>query len=200
MKDTKQYILETSYKLFLSKTFKEVSMKELVDAAGLSKGAFYHYFSSKEDLFREVIEQHLMGKILFYYDKLDNSSLQSFYTSYLELLNQYTAQRAESNDSNVLTMIFEAIRMFPELRENFSRLNTLELNIWTEVIVRAKQNDEIKTKMSNESIAQIFIFTRIAVGIRRNMGIELHPEKIVTEKLRTVWNDFYNEIRSDLIS
>ncbi|WP_281233841.1 TetR/AcrR family transcriptional regulator [Flavobacterium gelatinilyticum] len=200
MKETKQHILETSYKLFLSKTFKEVSMKELVDAAGLSKGAFYHYFSSKEELFREVIEQHLMGKILFYYDKLDNSSLQSFYTNYLELLNQYSAQRAESNDSNLLTMIFEAIRMFPELRENFSKLNTLELNIWTEVVVRAKQNDEIKTKMSNESIAQIFIFTRIAVGIRRNMGIELHPEKIITEKLRTVWNDFYNELKSDLIS
>lgn len=175
-------------------------MKELVEAAGLSKGAFYHYFSSKEQLFREVIEQHLMNKILFYYEKLDNTSLKSFYTNYLELLDEYSRKKTGSHDTNLLTMIFEAIKMFPELKENFSKLNALELDIWSEIITSAKQNGEIKTQMSTESIAQIFIFTRIAVGIRKNMGIELFPEKIIAEKLSNVWNDFYNELKPDSVS
>ncbi|MDR1171774.1 MAG: TetR/AcrR family transcriptional regulator [Bacteroidales bacterium] len=28
--------------------YKEVAMKDIVDNAGLSKGAFYHYFDSRE--------------------------------------------------------------------------------------------------------------------------------------------------------
>ncbi len=56
MSDTKAHILMVSLKLFLQKNFKEVTMKEIVEETGLSKGAFYHYFESKEKLFYEIID------------------------------------------------------------------------------------------------------------------------------------------------
>lgn len=55
MADLKEHILETAQKLFLQKGFKGVTMNELVEAAGLTKGAFYHYFKSKEQVFEEVV-------------------------------------------------------------------------------------------------------------------------------------------------
>ena len=56
MNDSKEHILLASLNLFLQKNFKEVTIKEIVEITGLSKGAFYHYFQSKEQLFEEVME------------------------------------------------------------------------------------------------------------------------------------------------
>jgi AcrR family transcriptional regulator len=36
----------------MQKGYKEVTMKDIVDNAELSKGAFYHYFDSKEKVFK----------------------------------------------------------------------------------------------------------------------------------------------------
>ncbi|MDR2424627.1 MAG: TetR/AcrR family transcriptional regulator, partial [Prevotellaceae bacterium] len=58
-KDTKQHILETACLLFLKKSYKEVTLKEIIRETGLSNGAFYHHFESKEQLFKEVIDTHL---------------------------------------------------------------------------------------------------------------------------------------------
>lgn len=59
--DTRDQILNTAFKLFFKKGFKEVTMSELVEASGLSKGAFYHYFSSKEALYNEAFEKYLIS-------------------------------------------------------------------------------------------------------------------------------------------
>jgi AcrR family transcriptional regulator len=61
MNDTKEHIITTSLKLFLQKNFKEVTMKEIVNATRLSKGAFYHYFESKEKVFKEVVRHFMRG-------------------------------------------------------------------------------------------------------------------------------------------
>ncbi len=37
--------------------FTKTSVKELTDAAGISKGSFYNFFDSKEELFLEVMEE-----------------------------------------------------------------------------------------------------------------------------------------------
>ncbi|MDR0424755.1 MAG: TetR/AcrR family transcriptional regulator, partial [Clostridiales Family XIII bacterium] len=57
MKETKEHILSIAQNLFLKKGYKNVTMKELVEKSGFTKGAFYHYFESKESLFREVVER-----------------------------------------------------------------------------------------------------------------------------------------------
>ena len=42
--------------LFLEKGYKDVSYQELVKKTGLSKGAIYHYFASKEELLVAVFD------------------------------------------------------------------------------------------------------------------------------------------------
>jgi len=46
MTTTKEHILFTALKLILKKGYGNVTMNELVEASGLSKGAFYHYFKT----------------------------------------------------------------------------------------------------------------------------------------------------------
>jgi AcrR family transcriptional regulator len=51
-------ILEAARELvFVSKGYSEMSIQDILDEIGLSKGAFYHYFSSKAELLESLIER-----------------------------------------------------------------------------------------------------------------------------------------------
>jgi len=49
-------LLEEGYRLFSTQGLKKTSIGELTDAAGISKGAFYNFYESKEALFMDVVE------------------------------------------------------------------------------------------------------------------------------------------------
>ena len=51
----KKYILETAHKVFVEKGFRNVTMKDVVDACEISRGGLYLYFSSTEEIFLELI-------------------------------------------------------------------------------------------------------------------------------------------------
>ena len=53
---TVERILTEAARLFLQKGFEKTSMQDVMDATGLSKGAIYHHFASKEDLLKLIDE------------------------------------------------------------------------------------------------------------------------------------------------
>jgi AcrR family transcriptional regulator len=54
---TRGALLDAGRRLFGEKGFAATGREEIVDAAGVTRGALYHHFSSKEALFRQVYEQ-----------------------------------------------------------------------------------------------------------------------------------------------
>lgn len=48
-------ILESSYYLFIKKGIKNSSLDSLLQELNMGKGTFYHYFSSKDELIKELI-------------------------------------------------------------------------------------------------------------------------------------------------
>jgi AcrR family transcriptional regulator len=50
-------LLEQGYRLFSAYGLRKTNVAELAQAAGISKGAFYIFYESKEALFMDVIEQ-----------------------------------------------------------------------------------------------------------------------------------------------
>ncbi|MCI8947908.1 MAG: TetR/AcrR family transcriptional regulator [Lachnospiraceae bacterium] len=51
----RQLILETARKIFMEKGYKNVTMKDIVEACGISRGGLYLYFNSTKDIFTEVL-------------------------------------------------------------------------------------------------------------------------------------------------
>jgi TetR/AcrR family transcriptional regulator, transcriptional repressor for nem operon len=56
--DVRQHILDVAYPLFLRKGFTAVGLAELLTAAQVPKGSFYHYFGSKEAFGEAVLETY----------------------------------------------------------------------------------------------------------------------------------------------
>ncbi len=52
----KKYILETARKVFVEKGYKNVTMKDIVEACEISRGGLYLYFDSTEQIFLEVLQ------------------------------------------------------------------------------------------------------------------------------------------------
>ena len=71
---TRQLLLDSALKLFGEKGFHATSVQEIVKKAGLTKGAFYHHFTSKEDVLRLIhdefldVQVELVGTILEDYE------------------------------------------------------------------------------------------------------------------------------------
>ena len=53
---TRARLLEAAKEVFEEDGFLEARISDIAERAGLSHGSFYHYFESKEEIFREVAE------------------------------------------------------------------------------------------------------------------------------------------------
>ncbi|HZU80526.1 MAG TPA: TetR/AcrR family transcriptional regulator [Acidimicrobiales bacterium] len=53
---TRVRLLEAAKEIFEEDGFLEARISDIAERAGLSHGSFYHYFDSKEEIFREVAE------------------------------------------------------------------------------------------------------------------------------------------------
>ncbi len=54
---TRARLLESAQAVFAETGFIEARISDIAERAGLSHGSFYHYFESKEQIFREVAEE-----------------------------------------------------------------------------------------------------------------------------------------------
>ena len=57
--ETRQLILDAAYGVFSDQGYGQASVDAIVSAAGISKGAFYHHFDSKEQLFNALLEDRV---------------------------------------------------------------------------------------------------------------------------------------------
>ena len=57
MSETEKRILETSKKEFLERGFQGTSMRRIAALAGVTTGALYGYFASKEDIFDSLVKE-----------------------------------------------------------------------------------------------------------------------------------------------
>lgn len=55
---TRQHIINTARQLFTERGFDNTSLKEIADAAGISPGTLFYYYSSKSNLIFDVTDQY----------------------------------------------------------------------------------------------------------------------------------------------
>lgn len=170
MTEAREAILRTALQLFLRNSYKEVTMSELVKASGLSKGAFYHYFASKEALFQEIIRHLYASLIQEDYGRFSHESLAAFYRDYLagaaQRLRSYAAQTGTAVlRANQYVLLFDALKRLPEFRALRDQQQARELAAWTAVVRQARETGEITTASPDEQVAKLFVYLGDGIAI-----------------------------------
>lgn len=198
--DTKERIIQVAFNMFLQKGYKEVSLKQIVDAVGLTKGAFYHHFTGKEQLFRQIVETFLLESGEDVYKGLPKDNLKQFMIIYLErVISFIDKKQQEIYDNNermgisFILLAFDGLRLFSDFPEKIMKIHENERNTWIEVINKAKKNGEIATSISDRQLAKMFI------GVNDGLGMHLLLEGRFDDlqgEIFTLWNAIYNMIKT----
>lgn len=97
-KDKKNRILLTAKKLFIEKNYFEVSTNEIAKQTGVSIGTLYSYFSSKDDILFELLNDY-NNSFLPVLKKINNQeSFQAFKTDTKSWLSYLIDQLTDAED------------------------------------------------------------------------------------------------------
>ncbi len=85
--DTRNKILSTSFQLFSQQGYETTGVAQICAVANISKGAFYHHFPSKHELFLTLLENWLkeIDEVFHNIQSENSSSLQQIKLMSLEL-------------------------------------------------------------------------------------------------------------------
>jgi len=190
-----------SLKLFLQKNYKEVTMKEILVKTGLSKGGFYHHFASKEQLFHEIMEYFFKAILEYDFNQLPKNSFYNFYHKYAEQVNtlrfdflSFDEEKGEDFiNINFFALLFDAFKLFPEFKSKLEIYHQKEKGAWMEAIGQARESGEIKTPLTNEQVAQIFMFT--SDGLTMNLTMDRDAGDL-DKKLASLWDNLYATLKA----
>ena len=164
---TKELICSESYKLFAEKGFKEVTMKDICEKTGLSRGGLYRHYSSTEEIFSHIINALMQTQENEVLNKME--SLVPAKQILLELLNRYQIEMLDS--SNCLTLAIYEFFSTLQRKGNENLLYEqylLSKKTWESLIAYG-----IKTKEFNEvnaaAIIDIIIFSYQGVRLYSNL-------------------------------
>ncbi len=203
MNDSKEHIILTATKLFLKKSYKEVTLKEIIKETGLSNGALYHHFENKEQLFLETIK-YFFQTITRNYDTYSKDSLYQFYNDFIddgiEMLQNFILKAYGKNaDENYVTinyfsLVFDLLKISPDFRDKLIKLHSEELTKWTKIVKIAREKGEIETQMTDETVGKIFMYLSDGTGIQQILrGYDV---KGMLSPFREIADNFYNQIKT----
>ena len=117
---TRERLVEAAFQSFMQSGYDATGLSQILGDAGLSKGAFYHYFSSKEDIFREVVTAYFLEPL----ETLDpemianrslkdsRAQLDRFYAD----LPERVAAGTGCDMTRYYALFFESLSRLPEFR------------------------------------------------------------------------------------
>jgi len=89
---TRQLILDKALALFARKGYHSTSISQIAKAAGMAKGALYHYFENKQALFMAIVEESLEKVMpLLHQPEADSAEelLYNFFFNLLQAIQQH---------------------------------------------------------------------------------------------------------------
>lgn len=193
----KEKISDCALQLFKEQGYKQVSIDQIVAAAGTSKGGFYHYYSSKDELLVEIWESLDDNFEEWYLNTRDSHNSIEL----LHLFNKMVLRAIECD------MEFEQIFLLYSTQLNFTdktrlfRSSRKYNQIITDIIRKGQNCGEIRQEPSCRELTKMYVTVQrgiiydwcLAGGI---YNLEEYGAKIIRFYLQSYKND--NPTQPDL--
>ena len=146
--ETRARIFEAAERSFAQQGFDAASVATICQVAGVTKGAFYHHFSSKQDLFLELLRRWLEG------------------------LESQIAKLRE-NTASVPAQLFSMTNLIQDILQATENQFPIYLEFWT----RAMRDPTIRQELIDPVYRYQDLFTEmVSRGISEGTLKDTHPE------------------------
>lgn len=183
----KNKIFVTAIDLISQKGYDNVSINEICSASGFTKGAFYHYFNSKEDLLmqlhRDVDDFYLVEVI----PRINGKSAT-------EQLTQFIQEFSYCGYGAGVDIIKQLFKSQTSSLNNF--MNDYErpfFKLLIDIIKRGQQNGEFTSNLPAEELARYSI--SFVWGVLHNWTLE-YGQYDIQEKMKIYLELFIKSIKS----
>lgn len=156
--ETEERLMKAAQSLMLEKGYVATTVDEICEAAGVTKGSFFHYFKNKEDLGKKLVQHfaHQMGSRMK--DGVccaGEDPLDRVY-GYLDCAIGF-AKNADMKGCLVGTFSQELSESHPEIRSLCSQAFEGMVEMFKRDLAAAKEKYAPKAKFDVESLAETFI-------------------------------------------
>ncbi|MCX6277163.1 MAG: TetR/AcrR family transcriptional regulator [Bacteroidetes bacterium] len=176
MKDTREYIIDEAYKLFLTQSYEAVSISDISKAIGFTKGALYHHFKNKEELFRSVIDKHFPLTSISFDD--ENISLKEYTEVCIDHIHNLLKETIISNEEftpvNFLALIADSFRHYEGFAKKKSMIIEYDVEKAKVIISNAIKRGEIRDDIDISVVAMQYLSLSIGLAgdFIRNNSVE----------------------------
>lgn len=161
---TKEKITIAALRLFLLRGYKCVSLVDVANEVGITKGGIYHYFGSKEELLQAGIH-HLFERIeakcanLFGDARSLRETLNAIIVEQELELFAHRLLSVEQGDYRINHAGFalEVVHNFPELKERIDRSHRYFCDIIEQKLQKAMGKGEIRRDLDTGALAVIIL-------------------------------------------
>ena len=187
LKQRRADIMDAARNVFIEHGYEHTTMKHIMEAAGVSRGGLYQYFSNKEDLFEALLEEGLSGEAEATEVSLENVD------SHWTLLMQLMFGEDGNPDSEMDPLAPSKLEFFITGRNDERRRNYGEkryemgLNIYNEIIKAGQDSGEFSDRYDSELIARSMI--TFVDGLALDHAI-LSEEKVKLKEQSALFVDY----------
>lgn len=175
----KQRILEAAKRVFIQKGYRGVTMKDVIDESGLSRGGVYLYFSSTEKIFLSLIEAS-DDDYSFLIEQLSNDS-RTVWEGVVQLV-EIVMNNIVSIEDGLAAAIYEyflVVKREGQAQDLLKRRFHRALDILRVLLMKGVETGEFHPKLPIDEISKFLLFVMDGVAI--NM-ISLKGEDIDLNK------------------
>ncbi|MCI8506265.1 MAG: TetR/AcrR family transcriptional regulator [Lachnospiraceae bacterium] len=131
---TRELIRQEAYRLFAEKGFKEVTMTDICERTGLSRGGLYRYYSKTGEIFSEILSKEYVIS-----DRIEGlESAEQILTDMLEAITREIMDK----ETSLSLAIYEYASLGNE--ELFIRINEAAKQRWISLIQYGMETGEFK--------------------------------------------------------
>ena len=156
---TKEQLLQTATELMLAKGFTAVTVDEICEKTGVTKGGFFHYFESKDDLGKSALEYYWQSQTQMIKEMPFNAikdPLKRLY-GFLDFFMDRAKNPLVPKSCLIGNFSQELSATYPEIRSLCEKKFSMFANMLKQILDEAKQMYAPRSRLDTKSLAEHFI-------------------------------------------
>jgi AcrR family transcriptional regulator len=179
--------MDSAERLFATKGFNGTSMNDIVKESGLSKGAIYGHFESKERLFLSLWERQTVvgiGQLRQIFSPEDTAVDKLLKVAEMTMVSSCDCPREVGRMQMEFMVAASRMKaMEPDMQKRYETIHTFIAEIFEEGI----ENGEFKADIDSESLTSILFAALDGLGLHyATLGIEFDAKQLQDTLMKVV--------------